>query len=129
MPPCDTRLGILGVGIDIAQVDRLRSAYDRGGESFLERVFTERELEYCRRFPDPFPHLAARFAAKESVIKALGIACDPLDIEIERDEGRPRVVLHGRAKAKAAEMGVRELHISLSHTGGVAAAVALAVAR
>jgi len=129
MSPCDTRLGILGVGIDITQVDRLRSAFNRGGERFLARVFTERELEYCRRFPDPFPHLAARFAAKESVIKALGIACDPLEIEIERADGGPRVVLHGRAKARATEMGIWEVHISLSHTGGVAAAVALAVAR
>ena len=129
MSPFEPGFAVLGIGVDVTQVDRLRAAYNRQGDALLRRIFTHGELDYCWRFPDPFPHLAGRFAAKEAVIKALGFPCDPAEIEIERKADKPTVTLHGRAKSRAEEAGVRELHISLSHTGEVAIAVCTALSR
>ncbi len=119
---------ILGIGTDIVEIRRVRKAWERTGDHFLERVFTPRELDYCRRFSDPWPHLAARFAAKESVIKAFGSSVEPLEIEIVRDsKGPPRVVLHGSAELAMKDMGIMEIKLSISHSGGLASAQAIAL--
>jgi holo-[acyl-carrier protein] synthase len=119
---------ILGTGIDIVKISRIRRAWERTGEHFLERIFSVDELEYCRQFPDPWPHLGSRFAAKESVIKALGFAVDPLEIEIRRaGDGQPVVVLSDRARSRADDSGVGQVIVSMSHTGNLAIAQAIAL--
>jgi holo-[acyl-carrier protein] synthase len=119
---------ILGTGIDIVKISRIRKAWERTGEHFLDRIFTVDELEYCRQFPDPWPHLGSRFAAKESVAKALGFAVDPLEIEIRRTgDGPPEVVLSDRARSEAEDSGVDRVIVSMSHTGDLAIAQAIAL--
>jgi len=119
---------ILGTGIDIVKISRIRKAWKRTGQHFLDRIFTVDELEYCRQFPDPWPHLGSRFAAKESVIKAIGFAVDPLEIEIRRTGiGPPEVVLSDRARSEAEESGVERVIVSMSHTGDLAIAQAIAL--
>jgi holo-[acyl-carrier protein] synthase len=119
---------ILGTGIDIVKISRIRKAWERTGEHFLDRIFTVDELEYCRRFPDPWPHLGSRFAAKESATKALGFAVDPLEIEIRRaGDGPPEVILSGRARSEAEDSGVGRIIVSMSHTGDLAIAQAIAL--
>jgi holo-[acyl-carrier protein] synthase len=119
---------IIGTGTDIIGVGRLKEAWGRTGDHFLDRVFTPGEREYCRRFKDPWPHLAARFAAKESVIKALGVSIDPRDVEVlSGSSGQPRIVLRGRASELGRERGVLELKASLSHTKELAIAQVIAV--
>ena len=99
--------------------------------SFRERVFTEQERWYCEHKSSPETHYALRFAAKEAVLKALGTGFSGMrftDVEIVNDRsGRPTAVLHGAAKERAAELGILEMHVSLSytHTTAVASAFAL----
>jgi holo-[acyl-carrier protein] synthase len=118
---------IAGIGTDIVDVHRIRRAWERTGEHFLERVFTPEEIRYCRSFADPWPHLAARFAGKESVIKALGTPIDPRDIEISRHGEAPTVVLRGAAASHATRLGIEEVKVSLSHTRDLAVACAAAI--
>jgi len=100
------------VGVDIIEVGRIQRAIGRWGERFLVRVFTPAELELCRRKP---ASLAARFAAKEAVMKALGGAQRWQEIEVLRGPGgEPRLRLLGRARARARRLGL-ELVVSLSH--------------
>nr|PZN69698.1 MAG: 4'-phosphopantetheinyl transferase [Bacillota bacterium] len=112
---------ILGTGVDIVAVERLARAVDRHGERFLRRVFTPAELAYCesgRR--QRAQRLAARFAAKEAVLKALGIGLREVrwtDAEVCRDAtGRPSLRLSGRLAEIAAARGAARIHLSLSHT-------------
>lgn len=117
---------VLGVGVDIVGISRVRQACERTGEVFLRKVFTDRESEYCRRYDDPWSHLAGRFAAKESVIKAIGRRLNPVDIEITTDtQGRPGVELRGEAVVVAREVGAGRILVSISHTGDLAVAVAV----
>jgi holo-[acyl-carrier protein] synthase len=116
--------------VDVVEVSRIRRAGERTGEAFLRRVFTPGERSYCNGFPDPWPHLASRFSAKESVIKALGFTADPLEIEVIRPgSGPPGVLLHGAARRVATERGILDLRISMSHSGNIAVATALALGR
>jgi holo-[acyl-carrier protein] synthase len=120
---------VRGLGTDVVDLERFRLALDRT-PTLLDRLFTvgERELAATRR--DPVPTLAARFAAKEAVMKVLGVgigAIDWHDVEVVREEsGRPRLVITGRAAALAATAGVTAWHLSLSHSDLVAIAVAAA---
>jgi holo-[acyl-carrier protein] synthase len=119
---------IAGVGVDLVELDRIRGALERHGERFLDRILTAGEREYCYRRRDPVPHIAARFAAKEAVVKALGTGFAHgirwIDVEVERDEvGPPRIVLHGAA-LQIAGAGAR-VHLSLTHDKGAAVAVAV----
>jgi holo-[acyl-carrier protein] synthase len=120
---------VLGVGTDLVEVDRLRSALERQ-PGLADRLFTASEQAALVRHRDPLPHLAARFAAKESVMKALGRGMGSMaftDIEVVSEEsGAPRVVLHGRAREWAQELGVGTWHLSLTHTASLAQAVAIA---
>lgn len=117
---------ILGVGVDLCPVERMEGILSRHGELFTHRVFTETEMRYASRFAVRGERLAARFAAKEATIKALG---GPLglrwrDMEISIEEsGAPRLELHGGARAHADALGVRRAWVSLSHAGGMAVAM------
>ncbi len=122
-------MAILGIGIDVVEVERMRAAVGHvtRGERFKERVFTAGERAYCDSRADGAPSYAARFAAKEALMKALGPAAPwgfPWhEIEVERDEsGRPSIRLHGRTAARTAAFGVRAIHLSLSHERSVAMA-------
>jgi holo-[acyl-carrier protein] synthase len=121
---------VVGVGVDLCEVDRMRRTLART-PGFADRVFTADEQAYCRRARDPAERFAARFAAKEAVLKALSAglgACPFRDIEVVRaSSGAPAVVLHGAAATLAADRGVAGWHVSLSHTRTMAEAVALAL--
>ncbi len=123
---------VMGVGVDLAQITRLRRAVERWDERFLRRVFTEAEIAYCRRRRDPIPHLAARFAAKEATLKALGtglsMGVNWRELEVRRERGQaPVMVLSGRSKAIARAKGASRVLLSLSHDGDYAMAQALLV--
>ena len=105
------------IGVDMIEVTRIERTLKAHGERFLNRVFTEAEQAYCEGKPGK---LAARFAAKEAVAKALGTGIGQVawrEIEVDRsDLGVPTIRLHGRAKQRAAELKMNGMHISLSHT-------------
>lgn len=111
------------VGVDIIEIARIEKAVSRWGRRFLGRIYTEAELAYCR---GRAPELAARFAAKEAVMKALGtgnrgVAWREIEILPVRG-GRPIVILYGRAQERANKLGLDGLSISLSHSKGLALA-------
>jgi holo-[acyl-carrier protein] synthase len=123
---------IYGVGIDIVETDRIARILARGGERFLERCYTEDEIRYCQSHGAPNQSFAARFAAKEAVSKAFGTGIGEkmnfIDIEVVREtSGKPSVKLHRAAAAFAAELGVAEVKVSLSHTANYAAAYAVVI--
>lgn len=118
---------IIGSGIDIIEVPRLARMRERHGERALRRIFSEAELAYCLGLARPDPSLAARFAAKEALYKALGTGIGSggawVEAEVVRSEnGRPTMRLHGMAARSAAAMQVRAIHLSLSHTAEFAIA-------
>ena len=125
-----TAPGVIGVGTDLVEVERIRAALGRR-DGLRQRLFTDGEWDYAARHRDPMPHLAARFAAKESVMKALGHGMDQMafsEIEVLRDDaGRPTVRLAGRAARIAADAGVERWQLSLTHTASLAQAVAIAL--
>ncbi len=118
---------MLAVGIDIVELDRIAVAVARWGDRFLRRVYTPAELAYCGR---RIASLAARWAAKEAVSKALGcgwLEVGWAEIEVERSPtGQPRVRLHGRAQAHAQRLGLTKWSLSLSHSRDYAVAMAIA---
>ena len=122
--------GILGnvnrIGIDLIEIERIESAIKRWDKRFLNRIYTEAELSICQ---GRIPSLAARFAAKEAVMKALGTGARGIkwkDVEILTDSaGRPVVELYGQARSKARELKLDELCISLSDTKQYAVATAI----
>ena len=119
---------IVGVGIDVVPVARFRQALERT-PSLAARLFTDAELITDSGGPRPAESLAARFAAKEAVAKALGAGGGMLwtDAEVETDAaGRPQVVVRGTVAERAAGLGVTAWHVSLSHDGGIAAATVIA---
>jgi len=112
---------ILGSGVDLAEVDRIRQSVERFADRFLQRIYTEREIAYVERKANRFERYAARFAAKEAGMKALGTGwrrgIQWKDFEvINLPSGRPTLLLHGEAEAIAAQMGVRNVQLSLTHT-------------
>lgn len=120
--------GIVGIGIDLVNIERLRSVLDRYGARFVERILTAEERVYCERYEDAAPQVASRFAAKEAVLKALGTGLSRgirwQDVEVQRvGQGPPRIRLSGRAAEEAAALHVDRIHLSLSHDRGVAAAM------
>ena len=105
------------IGVDIIEIDRIQKAIARWGEPFLQRVYTESELELYRNKPSS---LAARFACKEAVMKLLGTGRNGInwrEIEtLSHPSGKPKVNLHGKAQIKANELGLKEIAVSLSHS-------------
>jgi len=124
---------IFGIGIDVVEVERIAAAIERHGEVFLTRVFTQAERAYCESCKRPTIHYAARFAAKEAVVKALGTGIGAhaalQHVEVIRDEaGAPKIHLSGAAEAFAKQNGITDIQISLTHTRDYAAANAIAIA-
>jgi holo-[acyl-carrier protein] synthase len=122
---------VLGLGIDLCTVARMQKQLDAPNRGFLEAVFTAAEIAHCESRPHPAEHYAARFAAKEATLKALagGGASGSfwLDIEVVNAEGgAPRLVLRGRARDIADDLGVHRLHVSLSHERDFATATVIA---
>jgi holo-[acyl-carrier protein] synthase len=118
---------IVGLGVDMEEVSRIREVISRHGRIFLDRIFTSAEVAYCERHRDPAERYAARFAAKEATMKALGTGWSKgvrwRDIEVTRKPGgRPTIVLHGIASEHADRLGARHLSLSLTHTGNFALA-------
>jgi holo-[acyl-carrier protein] synthase len=112
-----------GLGIDLIEIDRVESALRRRPR-LADRLFRPGELEACRGRARPGRHLAARFAAKEAAIKALGGGCSPRDVEVAGDPV-PELHLHGRAAERADRNGIA-LSVSMTHSRGAAAAVVVA---
>ena len=118
---------MLTTGVDFVEIDRIAGVLQRYGERFLRRIFTPGEIAYCR---GRAPNLAARFAAKEAVMKSLGTGFRGVgwrDVEVVRAlSGAPSPRLHGRARRRAERLGVTEIAISLSHSREYAMVVAVA---
>ena len=116
---------VVGVGIDLIEIDRVAALLARQPR-FAERCFTEAERAYCLSRKYPPQHFAARFAAKEAVGKALGIGMTRWhEAEMVRGRGAPTAVLTGRCRRRADDMGVAEVFLSVTHSRGMAAAVAV----
>ena len=118
---------IVGSGIDLVEIARIRQSMERFGSRFLERVFTGSEQAYCLRKRNAAESLAARFAAKEAAAKALGTGISRgvnwLEIEVIREpSGRPSIRFRGRAAEIAEQMGVAQIALSLTHTASLAMA-------
>lgn len=122
---------ILGIGTDAVAIDRIAALWHKGGERFLQRVFTPAERAYCLSQARPAASLAARFCAKEAVMKCLGTGWAQgvgfAQIEVARDAaGAVRVEVHGAAAEHALRLGIRRFHLSLTHTEALAQAFAVA---
>jgi holo-[acyl-carrier protein] synthase len=118
---------IVGTGVDITEVDRIEAAVKRFGDRFLKRVFTPAEVSYCMGKPNAAERLAARFAAKEAGMKAIGTGLRGgvtwQDVEVFRLPGqRPVLKFSGKAAEFAARLGCKRTHLSLSHTADQAIA-------
>ncbi len=116
---------VKGIGVDLVQIPRMRRVLERWQDRFLRRVFTDAEIAYCQKRRDPVPHLAARFAAKEAALKALGIGLrlgvSWRELEVRRERGQPPVlVLSGRTRSIGEAQGARRLLLSLTHEGDYA---------
>jgi holo-[acyl-carrier protein] synthase len=122
-------MNILGIGLDATDIPRLATIVERYGQRFLQRVFTPGEIAYCTRRRNPVPHLAGRFAAKEAAMKALGTGVSGgvlwKDIEVVRDDGPPRLLLHGGAARRAESMQVHRTHLTITHSETLALAQVL----
>ena len=118
---------IVGTGIDIAEVPRIAQAIQRYGDRFLRRIFTEGEIQYCESKANRVERYAARFAAKEAAMKALGTGWNHgvrwRDVEVRRESGgRPTLAFHGKAAEFASKLGAVHVALSLSHTASEAIA-------
>lgn len=118
---------IIAIGTDIAEVARIEASIQRFGEAFLRRVFTDEERRYCQSGANATERFAARFAAKEAAMKALGTGWSQgvrwRDLEVVRlPSGKPTLQLHGAAGQHAERLGVRHIAISLTHTHALALA-------
>jgi len=121
---------ILGVGIDIIEVERIRASHEKFGEHFLKRILRPEEIAYCFSHAQPAPFLAARFSAKEAISKAFGTGIGRQlgwqDMEVRRKEsGQPYVVLHDDGQLLFDQLKARAIHLSLSHTNFYASAIAI----
>jgi holo-[acyl-carrier protein] synthase len=121
---------IVGTGIDIAEVPRIAESIQRFGDRFLRRVFTDGERRYCDSKANRMERYAARFAAKEAAMKALGTGWNNgvrwQDVEVSRQPGgRPMIVFHGKAAEFAAKLGAKNTALSITHTAGQAMAMVI----
>jgi holo-[acyl-carrier protein] synthase len=112
---------IVGMGIDVAEVKRIRAVIESQGERFLRRVYTLDEVAYCEQFKNKYERYAGRFAAKEAAMKALGTGWSRgvrwVDVEVVRQRGgRPTLMLKGEAKKIADGLGVKNIALSMTHT-------------
>ena len=119
---------IYGVGIDLVKIKRIDEAHRRWGARFQNKAFTDGEIQYCLGKKDPAPSFAARFAAKEALVKALGIGLRQgvhlRDVEVRRGAlGKPVLKLHGRAEQICAREGITGIFLSLTHDQDFSSAV------
>lgn len=122
-----TNSSILGIGNDIIEIARMRQSIERHGLHFLNRLFTQREQDYCYQYQDPVPHFAGRFAAKEAIVKAfgtgIGAEIEWRDLELINDEkGKPSVFL---SEALQKRFPDAQIFISISHSADYATAMAI----
>jgi holo-[acyl-carrier protein] synthase len=118
---------IVGLGLDIAEIDRIEAAIVRHGAPFIERLFTPREAAYCESHRNRFERYAGRFAAKEAAMKALGtgwrMGVRWRDIEVIREPGgKPTLQLAGVTRELADKMGVKNISLTITHSGNLALA-------
>jgi holo-[acyl-carrier protein] synthase len=122
---------IHGTGVDIIEISRIRNSIQKYSGKFEERVFTSKEIDYCRSMADPSKHFAARFAAKEAVLKSLGtgmaqgIAWKDMEI-LNRESGQPVLNLTGRGRHIFDALNLKDIHISITHDKSYALAQAIA---
>ena len=121
---------ILGTGVDLAEVDRIRAAITRYGARFVERIYTPREIAYVERRANRFERYAGRFAAKEAGMKAVGTGWKRgvrwRDFEVTNlPSGRPTLQLHGEAAKFAENLGVRNIALSITHTAAQGMAIVI----
>jgi holo-[acyl-carrier protein] synthase len=112
---------IIGIGVDIVEIERFRKVIERLKDRFTQRIFTSAERKFCITHRDPTPHFAVRFAAKEALFKAIGTGWAKgvtwLDVEVQRDrQDAPTIELHGEAQRISTSLGVQVVHLSLSHS-------------
>jgi len=125
-------MSAIGIGVDLVNIPRMRDVIARWDDRFLRRVFTEGEIAYCRSRRDPVPHFAARFAAKEAGLKALGTGLQLgvrwLELEVRRERTQaPTLVLSGRSREIGLGKGGSRMLLSLTHEGDYALAQAMLV--
>jgi holo-[acyl-carrier protein] synthase len=125
-------MAVRGVGVDLVRIPRMREVIARWDARFLRRVFTEAEIASCQSRRDPVPHFAARFAAKEAGMKALGtglrLGVKWRELEVQRERGQaPTLILHGRSHELGLARGGRRMLLALTHDGDYAMAQALLV--
>jgi holo-[acyl-carrier protein] synthase len=118
---------IVGLGLDMAEIDRIETAIRRHGAPFLERLFTPAEVSYCEQHKNRFERYAGRFAAKEAAMKALGTGWTRgvrwRDIEVAREaSGKPTLHLAGAARKIADALGVKNISLTITHSGNLALA-------
>ncbi len=121
---------ICGVGIDLVENRRMEKIIEKWGGKFISRFFSDEEMEYCGKHAHPVPHYSARFAAKESFLKALGIGLGMgvklSDISVANDQnGKPFLNLSGEAESYIREREITHVHLSLTHTKHYASAIVL----
>jgi holo-[acyl-carrier protein] synthase len=121
---------IVGVGIDLVEVERIEHAWKRFGDRFVNRILLPDETAYCMTHKNPAPFIAVRFAAKEAISKAFGTGIGPSlgwhDVEVRRkDSGAPYVILHGKGQELLGTLKANVVHLSLTHTAKNSIAVAI----
>ena len=119
-------MNVIGLGFDATDIPDVDRVFKRFGDRFLRRIFTDAEIAYCMRHRDPVPSLAARFAAKEAAMKALGTGRSRgvlwKDVEVVRGGGPPQLRFHGGAARRAAAMGVTQSLMTITHAKALAMA-------
>ena len=125
---------IVGIGIDLVEVSRIETALSRWGDRFESRIFTEREMNYCNSKKDRSQRLACRFAAKEALLKALGIGwrygTNWKEIEVMNDElGKPSILLSGKTEEFSQQIGVENILLSITSTENYGAAQVILVSK
>ena len=128
--PVTSTAMITGIGVDVVQNERIRESIQKFGDRFLNRIYTEREKEYCENSANPAIHFAARWAAKEAAFKALGtgwaLGVKWKDVEVERlSSGKPELILHGQALNLAKTAGANHYFVSLTHDHMISCAVVI----
>jgi holo-[acyl-carrier protein] synthase len=121
---------IVGMGIDIAEVERIQAAIEKRGAAFLKRIYTPKEAAYCERFKNKYERYAGRFAVKEAAMKALGtgwqLGVRWVDLAVVREKsGRPTLAISGEAGKIAARLGVKNIAVSITHTAEQALALVI----